>query len=235
MLDKFAASVARMHQRGSEIRGSGSQLLRGLHFSRWLILLLLLLPITASIWFITVTTDPLPIDVWWYNSVSVTPGSALFTLAHALHVIGSTLAMAIIGVALTIFLLTVRRWRAAVSVALTLLGVLVIVAGLKLLVARPRPGGMLVVQGETSFPSGHTLGGAALMTILVCIIVVHTSSRALHWGAMISATVYLTIMIWSRTALHVHWLSDTVCAASLGIALGLTVANAVFRTAVEKV
>ncbi|MGO2984225.1 MAG: phosphatase PAP2 family protein, partial [Brevibacterium aurantiacum] len=37
-----------------------------------------------------------------------------------------------------------------------------------------------------------------------------------HWS-MLLAAVWILLMMWSRTALQVHWLSDTIAGALIGI------------------
>lgn len=198
------------------------------HISWRIPLTLSMVPLTMAVWLLAVSVDPLPIDVWWHDHVVANPGSAAFFVAYVLHRVGSTAVMTVIGVMLTVVLLIRRRWRQAAAIATTMLGVVVVTTGLKLLVARPRPDDMLVHQLETSFPSGHSLGFAALMTILICVFIVH---RRGVWRltAIGLASILVLAMMWSRTALHVHWLSDTVCGALLGVAIALWVAPFTLR------
>lgn len=209
--------------------------MRALTTPLWIIAALLVLPVAASVWFGVVSADPLGIDAWWHDAVVAAPGSAAFTVASVLHVVGSTKSMAIIAAVLVVLLVLIQRWREAATIAVTMLGVLAVVVGLKFLVDRPRPVDMLVEQGETSFPSGHSLAAAALLTSITCIFAVHSTQRRTVLAPLCITIVLVPLMMWSRTALHVHWLSDTVCGALIGIAIALVVGRALLRVPEEQV
>ena len=225
MLCALRGRVTHMHPSGNPTlpsRPAGQQRLR----VSWVVIAALLaIPLAATVWFVTVGTDPLPIDAWWHDSVVVTRGSVPFGVAHALHVVGGTRGMTVIGVTLAMLFLCLRRLRDAAMIATTMLAVVAATSGLKLFVGRPRPDMMLVEQLETSFPSGHSLASAALFTALWSLIVVHTRHRWMYIVSGCVGTIVVLAMMWSRTALHVHWLSDTVSGALIGVALGLTIAR----------
>lgn len=207
---------------------------RPVHIPIWVLLTLLIVPVAGTVWFGFVDTAPLGIDQFWHDSVVAHRPGFSFSLAYALHVVGSTKFMAAIGAVITLFFVVMQRWREAIAVASTLIGVLVVTKIIKFFVDRPRPMDMLVEQDETSFPSGHSLGGAAIMTILVCIIVVNNQShRVVHVAAVSLGSVYVLTMMWSRTALHVHWLSDVVSGSVLGVTVALLSARLVLRLQVE--
>src|SRR5690606_15802608 len=76
----------------------------------------------------------------------------------------------------------------------------------------------------SSYPSGHSMGAAALAVSLAFAV----SSLHRHQRANVSVATVRTMwivaaawtlaMMWSRTALGVHWLSDTIAGALLGCA-----------------
>jgi membrane-associated phospholipid phosphatase len=76
---------------------------------------------------------------------------------------------------------------------------------------RPRPAGMLVHAAGLSYPSGH----AAYATAWVACALTAGGGRLLVAGA---AGVMVAVMA-SRVYLHVHYLSDTIGGAALGVAV----------------
>ena len=92
---------------------------------------------------------------------------------------------------------------------------------LKPLVARPRPcwgdvGYALIVDmpSDYSFPSGHTMAGFVVATILF------TYNKG--WG--IAAYLLASLIAFSRLYLYVHYPTDVLAGIALGIAIGLLIA-----------
>lgn len=80
-------------------------------------------------------------------------------------------------------------------------------------------------EGETSFPSGHTIGAFALMVV----ILVGARSRALRLVAVILA---VSVAVARVLALR-HWPSDVLMSATLGSVAGLLAGNAAFDSGDE--
>ncbi|QIK64202.1 phosphatase PAP2 family protein [Leucobacter viscericola] len=178
-----------------------------------------------------VDSGPFGIDSWWYDVAAVSRGSVARAVAVFMAQVGGgvgSVACAAIAVAL---LLVLRRSRDAAALATAmLLGI----AGSELtkhLVLRPRPWDQLYASSGTSFPSGHTMGAAALAISLALIVAGSESvSRSLSRGVWFIAVVWVITMAWSRTALHVHWLSDTLAGALLGVCAAIIARQIWFRT-----
>ncbi|MGP3683817.1 phosphatase PAP2 family protein [Streptomyces sp. IBSNAI002] len=120
---------------------------------------------------------------------------------------------------LALLLLRGRRVSAGFLLLAFLGGNMLVVQGLKHLVDRPRPANPLVRVDHGSFPSGHA-ATAALLVVVVGAVLVPSARRRLWWAA---GAVFTLAMMWSRTWLHAHWLSDTVAGAAAGAGAGLVV------------
>ncbi|WP_232248744.1 phosphatase PAP2 family protein [Streptacidiphilus rugosus] len=94
---------------------------------------------------------------------------------------------------------------------------MVVVQVLKSAVDRQRPVHPLVLVDHGSFPSGHAFG-AALLVVLVGALFVPAARRGRWW---LFGCLFVLTMMWSRTWLHAHWLSDTVAGALAGTATAL--------------
>ncbi|MFI8500900.1 phosphatase PAP2 family protein [Streptomyces sp. NPDC085524] len=140
-------------------------------------------------------------------------------LASALNLFGGPVGV-IVPLALLTFLLVRRRWvSAGFLLAVHLGGNLLVVQTLKNVVDRPRPANPLVRVDHGSFPSGHA-ATAALLVVAVGILLVPVVRRRAWW---LGGAVFTLAMMWSRTWLHAHWLSDTVAGAAAGAGAGLLV------------
>lgn len=165
-----------------------------------------------------VPAGPLSLDSRWSELMQDIQTPTLKHLALVFDALGRGfwrgLTLAVIG----LVLLVARRWAAlvayAVAEALTpLVGNL-----LKALVDRARPPGHMLTPHGSSFPSGHAAYAAATAVALV-LLFTEPGRKRLLWFLL--AALVITAMCWSRTYLQVHWLSDVLAGASLGIAITL--------------
>ncbi|MFJ3516731.1 phosphatase PAP2 family protein [Streptomyces sp. NPDC090131] len=137
---------------------------------------------------------------------------------------------ALLPLSLLALLLFRRRWvSVGFLLAAYLGGNMLVVQGLKHLVDRPRPADPLVRVDHGSFPSGHAATGA-LLVVVIGVLLVPAARRRAWW---IGGTAFALAMMWSRTWLHAHWLSDTVAGAAVGAGVGL-VAWWLFRPALAR-
>ena len=88
----------------------------------------------------------------------------------------------------------------------------------KQLVDRPRPPDSLLHAAGTSFPSGHVAYAGATAVALV-LLYTRPGTHRLAWWTL--AALAVAGIAWSRTYLHVHWLTDTVAGAFLGVGVAL--------------
>lgn len=190
------------------------------------IVALMLIPLGGAIWFGFFSAAPLGIDSAWHSFFTAEHGTILFNVFAFFHVLGSTEGMAVVSFLILVGTLLFRKWSHALTISVTMLTVLAASKTIKMIVARPRPEDMIVIETSTSFPSGHSLGAGAIATVLVCFVFANQRlNKVFRIAAVTFGSGYIVIMILSRTGLHVHWLSDTIAGASLGVALGLLFAR----------
>ncbi|WP_431070764.1 phosphatase PAP2 family protein [Microbacterium phyllosphaerae] len=155
--------------------------------------------------------EPLAVDVWWHDLVVSSTGDAWLVVAWVPAIVGGTLGMIVIGAALIAWLVwRKRRWDAA-TLAIALVAVVAIGATMAAVIGRTRPEDSLAESVATSFPSGHTA-----VATTVAVILALTFRRWYVWAL---GAVWVVTMMWSRTYLHAHWLSDVVAGLLEGIAV----------------
>ncbi|MEJ6488432.1 phosphatase PAP2 family protein [Leucobacter sp. USCH14] len=162
------------------------------------------------------------IDAWWADTVSIERGSALFAVAVFLAQVGDGIGAAACAAILGALCFALRRPRdGAAILTAAVLGVIASEA-VKAITLRTRPTGQLFESFGASYPSGHSMGAAALAVsvVLVAIGSDRIDARLRGWITA-AAALWIIAMMWSRTALHVHWLTDTVAGAVLGVAAAI--------------
>ncbi len=84
-------------------------------------------------------------------------------------------------------------------------------------VARPPRELWLGGAAGGSFPSGHVANTACLVVAVAMIVYLNESSlRVQRWSLMLASTG-IVVMAWTRLALNVHWFSDVLAGAFVGI------------------
>lgn len=121
----------------------------------------------------------------------------------------------LLGAAVAVVLLVLRRLRAALLVVACAPLNGLVTTGVKALANRPRPPTMLVYASSTSFPSGHALETTAAWLALL-ILLLPVLSRSLRGVATVVTAVILLLVGISRVALNVHYPSDVLAGWSLG-------------------
>ncbi|WP_176522947.1 phosphatase PAP2 family protein [Blastococcus aggregatus] len=134
---------------------------------------------------------------------------------------GTTILPVLVGAAVTV-LAAVRRIRAAAALTVALVGSAVVVFGMKLLVARPRPPVSLMagpVEQSFSFPSGHTTTATAVLIVGAALIARAAHRPAVRIAAWSAAVAGVAGVAASRVYLGYHWLTDVIAATLLGAAV----------------
>jgi undecaprenyl-diphosphatase len=149
----------------------------------------------------------------------------LATFFVGVGVAGSTLVLApLIGTGASILWWKGQRQQALQLLTCTILTSLMIPL-MKIVFARERPELAIVHITGLSFPSGHTAAAAALAAWLVHFSDVLAKRRLVAISLVAAAFLWLALVAISRLGLRVHYLSDVLGGAGLGIAVaGFTLA-----------
>jgi len=118
-------------------------------------------------------------------------------------------------------------WRPLALLAGAVAGAWVVQVAVKQLVERPRPPAALAVSHATgfAFPSGHATDAAAVYGMLA-VLLARSGRGAAKVAAWAGAAALIALVGLSRLYLGVHWLSDVVAGAGLGIAWLLAIFTA---------
>lgn len=159
---------------------------------------------------------PFALDTAWMTAMSGNRVPAWDSLALVMNSLGGGAIASFVVPALIIALLLFlkRPWAAGYAL------VVFVVSGaavrlLKYVFARARPESLedlLVNVDFGSFPSGHVANAATLAIILALLFP--------FWWVWLAGAAYTVLMMLSRTYLGVHWLTDTIGAALLGVGIG---------------
>lgn len=157
-----------------------------------------------------------PLDVVWNDTMVRAQSDVAVQLAHIMNVIGGGwVAIFPVPIVLAVAIVFVRGWRTAIVAIVMMLTSIAAVQIVKSLVARDRPGDMLVSSDFGSFPSGHTANAATVAVVLVLLL-----PRA---AGIIVGIAWVVMMAASRTILSAHWLTDTIGGALVGAGVALLV------------
>lgn len=148
--------------------------------------------------------------------------SWLTSLAKAVTALGSTVAIAAVGLVAAIAFGARRRWPDVAVLVVSLLVLLIAVPALKDAFDRPRPPGALVDVGGAAYPSAHAAYAVMYSWIALAATVRWRPNRT--WAtAIVVAGIALTAAIGlSRVYLQVHYLSDVIGGWGLGVAVFAT-------------
>ena len=86
-------------------------------------------------------------------------------------------------------------------------------------VARPPQENWLSGAAGGSFPSGHVANTTVLLIAVAVVVFIHESSLTVRRATIVVATTGIVMMAWTRLALNVHWLSDVLAGAIVGMVI----------------
>lgn len=158
------------------------------------------------------------VDDWVYDLVVDLEAPVLVAVAKGLDFIGSTWVTAPAMLVVAAYLAFRRRWEAFAFWALAMAGSQLLIGPMKGLYERARPPLSLVETTGYSFPSGHSVAGAAIAVALVIVLVPAGPRRR---NLEMLAAAFAVVMALSRVYLRAHWLSDAAGGAALGAAVAI--------------
>jgi len=178
----------------------------------------LLLAATALGALIFFRTEPFDLDTWW-NALLFNASIPLLTsFSQVMNFLGAgwfgVFAVPIVG-AIILFILK-RPWSAVFFITAEIASAGTVQL-LKHVFGRARPEEIIVISDFGSFPSGHVANAATLAMAAYILF-----PRLL---VAIAGAAWVILMAVSRTALHAHWLSDTIAGAMIGAGVVLIVAG----------
>lgn len=91
-------------------------------------------------------------------------------------------------------------------------------------IVRPPQENWLAGAAGGSLPSGHVANTAALLIAVAVVVFVHETSPRVRRTTVVIASSGIVIMAWTRLALNVHWLSDVLAGAFVGIVISAATA-----------
>jgi undecaprenyl-diphosphatase len=226
-LTKLVLSVAFLYfALGAYVRRWQPHRIQALQGRRMTILWMLMLAVSV----IKVVEDVLggesgPVDEWVLVLIHGLVPSSLNAFFAAITFTGSGRVLGSLAIVATLTLLVAKRRFEALLLAASVIVAAALVYVLKTLIGRARPA---LWDTEwywgSSFPSGHTLVVAAFaMAAALCTMRIRPQTRRL---AMAIALSWISLVALSRLVLGVHWPTDVLAAACIGMLLPLAMSVA---------
>ncbi|MEU4601226.1 phosphatase PAP2 family protein [Nocardia sp. NPDC023988] len=180
-------------------------------------------------WVVVGNMDGTPWDVRVLDWMIAHRSEPLTTVARVITDLGGTVAMTILALVTVIWLLARRDLPVAALVGVTSLGAGALVWGIKRIVDRHRPpmDSRLVTELSLSYPSGHSLGSAAVGGVVAIALVPRLRRVWVRRTAVGVAVVFPIAVGLSRVYLGVHWITDVLAGWIVGL-LWLTLSVTLF-------
>jgi undecaprenyl-diphosphatase len=140
--------------------------------------------------------------------------------ARVLSVVGGFIGVTLLVVPAVLWLLWRGERAAGVLLAAVAIGAQVLTIASKNGYDRPRPtaGSPIDLPSSWSYPSGHALTGIAVFGLLGSLLALRLSSVWGRAGAVAAGFILGALSGASRVVLNVHFLSDVLAGAALGLA-----------------
>lgn len=143
-------------------------------------------------------------------------GNIFFLLITTL---GSPLVLSVVTAIVAIVKWRNRHRGTALFLVLATAGGYGVGLALKQHYARARPILTQAFQGDHgySFPSGHALGSAVVLGAFAYLVIRSRQGLRIKLLSVVLAFLLLVAVCWSRVYLGVHWLTDVIAGAGLGL------------------
>ncbi|MCZ2821259.1 phosphatase PAP2 family protein [Modestobacter sp. VKM Ac-2977] len=161
---------------------------------------------------------------------AVSGSSVTVSVLRAVTDLGGTGASVLVTVLATLFLLVRRHRRLAAYVAVTGIGLPVLILLTKYVADRARPvvlNPVVETPSNQSFPSGHAMTAVVTWGVLLLVLLPVVSRRVRPWLIALFALLVFAIGF-TRLALGVHFVSDVLAGWALGAAW-LAITTIAFR------
>jgi membrane-associated phospholipid phosphatase len=161
---------------------------------------------------------PFEIDEAWNALLFSNPITFLTAFSQVMNFLGAGwFSVIVVPIAVALALILIKRpWSALFFLAAQVASAAAVQA-LKHLFGRARPEEIIVISDFGSYPSGHVANAATLAAVAFILF-----PRLI---VAIIGAVYVVLMAISRTAVHAHWLTDTIGGAMIGAGVVLIVAG----------
>lgn len=134
----------------------------------------------------------------------------------AFTILGSANVLIPAGLGILVWLMVIKKWRAALHWLIVMsLGVIIPVL-LKHVIFSPRPTGLLNGPTSNSFPSGHTFLSLVYFGFLASLFSTHLKNGLKNLPYYIASFIIVLVAL-SRLYLGVHWVTDVVGSLALGL------------------
>lgn len=171
--------------------------------------------------------EPFPFDLPLLQALHAHASPAADSVFLALSAIGYSGGVVPADILLVLALAFRRHPRSAIFAAVATGGSALLNVLAKHVLHRPRPDLWLSIAPETtySFPSGHAMGSATLVAVLVCL----AWNTRWRWAVLAAGTVFAVGIGASRVYLGVHYPSDVLAGWAAAVAWTLGVRLVAFR------
>lgn len=177
--------------------------------------------------------ETLRADQTLLRAITTTTASWSVVAAADASLLGSEIVVASVTVLLAGALAWRRHFRDACFIAIAIGGSALLTLVVKRLVERGRPIAFFrVAESGYSFPSGHTLSATCLTLALGFLVWRSGARRALKMVGSVLLAVAVAVVAMSRLVLGVHYPTDVLGSALLGVAW-MTALIALYLGAVE--
>lgn len=162
-----------------------------------------------------------PWDVPILLAIHSTASPLLNDIATALTKLGVFWGVFPVSVAIAVVLLKRRQLRSLAYLLITLLGSIIINRTAKVVLHRVRPHlwQSPAPESDYGFPSGHAMSS---MTLVAALVILTWDSRW-RWTVLLTGSVFVLAIGWTRLYLGVHYPSDILAGWMVSIAWAIGV------------